>query len=85
MRAIILLCITLWTYPLGVYEAVGRAAETTLELRVCEGDDRRLYARTLGERFLELWRVMRFREGPLIQEQMEVRVPWGAQDVPKTP
>ena len=69
MKAVILLCIVIWSYPLGTFDAIGKAAEQVAELRVCED---------AGQQFLEVWRVARFTDGTPISGRMEVRVPWGA-------
>lgn len=79
--AALLLCVTLWQYPLGIDNPMGQAVQTTMEIRACEGTTN--LSRPLSGRVLEVWRVLRFVEGSFISEVMEIRLPWGTDALPK--
>lgn len=72
-RAVVSLCVVLWSYPLGPFGEVGKAGQQELRLEVCEAR---------GQQFLHAKRVMSFTDGSLIQEITEVVIPWGSEHAP---
>jgi hypothetical protein len=64
----LLLCVTLWTYPLSSDPVDGKAVQQTLLLEICE---------IPGEqRFLQGTREFRWSDGTLIRRVYELKVPW---------
>lgn len=76
---IVLLCVTLWQYPLGMPKTPGeQAVEERLELRVCERH---------GQRFLEAHLIRVFTAVPEtpILERTELVLPWSEMPPVKPP